>query len=86
MVSDGQNEVVPSIPLAHAGTALPAVRRDRVGDLAAGFPRFAHGLFKKVVIADTIAPVADASFGVHSGLTTSTAWMARAWAMLASTS
>jgi alginate O-acetyltransferase complex protein AlgI len=54
---------------------LPAVRRDRVGDLAAGFPRFAHGLFKKVVIADTIAPVADASFGVHSGLTTSTAWI-----------
>ncbi len=54
---------------------LPEERPDRLGDLAAGFPRFAHGLFKKVVIADTIAPVADAAFGIHSGLSTSTAWL-----------
>ena len=42
---------------------LPADQpRDRLDDFAAGFPRFALGLFKKVVIADSIAPVADSAF------------------------
>jgi alginate O-acetyltransferase complex protein AlgI len=31
---------------------------------AAGITRFAHGLFKKVVIADSIAPIADSIFGL----------------------
>ena len=37
--------------------------------------RFAHGLVKKVVVADTVAPVADAAFasGVHP--TTTGAWL-----------
>ena len=34
--------------------------RDRLDDFAAGFPRFALGLTKKVLIADSLAPVADA--------------------------
>jgi alginate O-acetyltransferase complex protein AlgI len=51
------------------------VRTDRWADLAAGFPRFAHGLFKKVVIADSVAPISDAAFGIHSGLTTPAAWI-----------
>ena len=55
---------------------LEEVRTNRMDDLAAGFPRFAHGLFKKVVIADTIAPVADVVFGLKTGdLTTTTAWL-----------
>ena len=55
--------------------ALPRDRRparrdrahDRLDDFAAGFPRFALGLAKKVVIADTIAPVANAAFATAGG-------------------
>jgi alginate O-acetyltransferase complex protein AlgI len=38
-----------------------------VDNFAAGVTRFAHGLFKKVVIADSVAPVADAVFGLPAG-------------------
>lgn len=49
--------------------------RDRLDDFAAGFPRFALGLFKKVVVADAIAPVADAVYGLPAGqINTSAAW------------
>ncbi|MDQ1495483.1 MAG: alginate O-acetyltransferase complex protein AlgI [Actinomycetota bacterium] len=49
---------------------------DRLGDFAAGFPRFALGLSKKVVVADTIAPVANSVFALHtSELTTVSAWL-----------
>lgn len=56
---------------------LPADRpRDRMDDFAAGFPRFALGLFKKVVIADAIAPLADAVYGLPAGqVNTSAAWV-----------
>jgi alginate O-acetyltransferase complex protein AlgI len=47
----------------------------RLDDLMEGATRFVHGLVKKVVIADTVAPVADAAFasGVHP--TTTGAWL-----------
>ncbi|GIH74361.1 MBOAT family O-acyltransferase [Planobispora longispora] len=50
--------------------------RDRLGDLAAGFPRFALGLAKKVIVADSLASVADAAFA-HAGgpINTPTAWL-----------
>jgi alginate O-acetyltransferase complex protein AlgI len=55
---------------------LPARRADRLGDFAAGFPRFAHGLAKKVVIADSIGPIADAVFSLPADrLTTPAAWL-----------
>ncbi|MEV7010281.1 MBOAT family protein [Streptosporangium sp. NPDC051022] len=56
---------------------LATTGRDRFGDFAAGFPRFALGLAKKVIVADTIAPVADAAFA-HAGgqINTPTAWLA----------
>ena len=38
-----------------------------VDNFAAGVTRFAHGLFKKVVIADNIAPVADSVFSLPVG-------------------
>jgi alginate O-acetyltransferase complex protein AlgI len=58
--------------------AGPIVRfRDVVGDFveprlsvdtfSAGITRFAHGLAKKVIIADSVAPVADAVFGLPAG-------------------
>lgn len=54
---------------------LTEERMSRMGDLAAGFPRFIHGLFKKVVIADSVAPISDAAFGMHGGWTSTTAWI-----------
>ncbi len=55
---------------------LGEVRTDRLDDFAAGFPRFALGLAKKVVVADTIAPVANAAFATSGGdMTTATAWL-----------
>ncbi len=50
--------------------------RDRFADFSRGFPRFALGLSKKVIIADTVAPIADAAFSVGGGqLTTQAAWV-----------
>lgn len=51
--------------------------RPRVEDVSEGAIRFAHGLAKKVLIADQIAPIADASFAAApgGGLTTGAAWI-----------
>lgn len=46
----------------------------RIADFVDGFPRFAWGLFKKVVIADSLAPIADAAYAT-SDPSTSTAWI-----------
>ena len=40
-----------------------------------GATRFAHGLAKKVIIADSMAPVADAAFAQGNGVTTKEAWI-----------
>ena len=65
----------PIVRFHEIADQLTEQRPDRLGDLAAGFPRFIHGLFKKVVIADMIAPIADSAFGIHSGMTTTSAWL-----------
>ena len=44
-------------------------------NLCAGAVRFAHGLTKKVVIADSVAPIADAAFMPGADLTTTDAWI-----------
>jgi alginate O-acetyltransferase complex protein AlgI len=54
----------------------PPPRSQRLDDLAEGFPRFALGLSKKVLIADQVGPVADAAFGHASSLNTTGAWIA----------
>ena len=53
---------------------LYEVRKDRLSDFVAGFPRFGLGLAKKVVVADSVAPIADATFSGQP-LTTTAAWL-----------
>ncbi len=49
-------------------------RTESIETFAAGVYRFSHGLGKKVLIADTVAPVADAAFAASTGeLTTAAA-------------
>ena len=49
-------------------------RRETLDTFASGVYRFTHGLGKKVLIADTVAPVADAAFAAPTGeLTTAAA-------------
>ncbi len=51
-------------------------RRTRFDDFAEGAQRFALGLVKKVVVADSVAPIADAAFATSGGdLTFSGAWI-----------
>jgi alginate O-acetyltransferase complex protein AlgI len=55
---------------------LGDVTRDRLADFSRGFSRFALGLSKKVIIGDTVGPIADAAFATSGGdLTTATAWL-----------
>lgn len=56
----------PIIRYHEIADQLSETGRDRLGDFAAGFPRFALGLSKKVVIADSVAVIADASFSLPS--------------------
>ena len=53
----------------------PPPRSRRLDDIAEGFPRFALGLCKKVLIADQVAPIADAAFSDPGGLTMGAAWI-----------
>lgn len=43
--------------------------------LAVGATRFAHGLAKKVIIADSVAPISDAAFATGDGRTMLAAWV-----------
>jgi alginate O-acetyltransferase complex protein AlgI len=52
----------PIVRYREIADQLPQRRTHRLDDIAAGFPRFAWGLTKKVVIADTLAPMVDACF------------------------
>ena len=55
---------------------LADTNRDRFADISRGLPRFALGLSKKVIVADTVAPIADAAFATSAGdLTTPVAWL-----------
>jgi len=55
---------------------LTDTRRNRLQDFADGFPRFAWGLSKKVLVADSVAPIANAVFQAHpSALNSEAAWI-----------
>jgi alginate O-acetyltransferase complex protein AlgI len=53
----------------------PPPRQERLEDLATGFPRFALGLSKKVLVADQAGRIADAVFANTHSLTTPAAWL-----------
>jgi alginate O-acetyltransferase complex protein AlgI len=66
----------PIVRYGEIADQLTQARSHRLDDIAAGFPRFALGLIKKVVIADSLAPVVDACFATPADqLTTATAWL-----------
>lgn len=55
---------------------LPQHRSHRLDDIAAGFPRFALGLCKKAIIADSLAPMVDAAFATPAEeMTFAIAWL-----------
>lgn len=66
----------PIIRYHEIAQQLAETGRDRLGDFAAGMPRLALGLSKKVLVADSVAPLADAAFAVPSTeLHSATAWI-----------
>ncbi|MFE9743867.1 MBOAT family O-acyltransferase [Saccharothrix saharensis] len=66
----------PIVRFREIADQLPQPRMHRWDDIAAGFPRFALGLCKKVIIADSIAPLVDACFATPADeMTTSIAWL-----------
>ncbi|SDQ95412.1 MBOAT family O-acyltransferase [Actinopolyspora saharensis] len=66
----------PIVRYREIADQLPQRRTHRLDDVAAGFPRFAWGLSKKVVVADSLAPVSDAAFSTSAGdMTFAVAWL-----------
>jgi alginate O-acetyltransferase complex protein AlgI len=66
----------PIVRFHEIADQLETPSQDRFGDFAAGFPRFAVGLSKKVIVADSVAPVVNSVFSLHtSQLTTVNAWL-----------
>lgn len=51
------------------------VRRFTMENLCAGVTRFSYGLCKKVLIADSVSPLADAAFAPGAELTGADAWV-----------
>ena len=66
----------PIVRYREIADQLPQLRSHRLDDIAAGFPRFALGLCKKAIIADSLSPLVEACFGVPSDqMTFATAWL-----------
>ncbi len=66
----------PIVRYREISEQLADTGRDRLRDFTSGFPRFALGLAKKVIVADMIAPVADAAFAQAGGdIGMATAWV-----------
>ncbi|HEX2131657.1 MAG TPA: MBOAT family protein [Actinophytocola sp.] len=66
----------PIVRYREIADQLPQERTHRLDDIAAGFPRFALGLCKKAIIADSLSPVVDACFATpNDEMTFATAWL-----------
>jgi alginate O-acetyltransferase complex protein AlgI len=66
----------PIVRYREIADQLPQVRTHRLDDIASGFPRFALGLTKKVVIADSLSPLVNACFATPDhDMTFGVAWL-----------
>jgi alginate O-acetyltransferase complex protein AlgI len=66
----------PIVRYKEIADQLPQQRTHRLDDIASGFPRFALGLTKKVVIADSLAPMVNACFATSNhDMTFGIAWL-----------
>ncbi|PRX50482.1 alginate O-acetyltransferase complex protein AlgI [Prauserella shujinwangii] len=66
----------PIVRYREIADQLPQLRSHRLDDIAAGFPRFALGLCKKAIVADSLAPMVDACFSTPSDqMTFAIAWL-----------
>jgi alginate O-acetyltransferase complex protein AlgI len=66
----------PIVRYREIADQLPQRRSHRLDDIAAGFPRFALGLCKKAIIADSLAPMVDACFATPADeMTFAVAWL-----------
>jgi alginate O-acetyltransferase complex protein AlgI len=66
----------PIVRYREIADQLPQRRTHPLDDIAAGFPRFALGLCKKVIVADSLSPLVEACFATPSGAQTfAVAWL-----------
>ncbi|RJQ88582.1 MBOAT family O-acyltransferase [Amycolatopsis panacis] len=66
----------PIVRYREIADQLPQHRSHRLDDIAAGFPRFALGLCKKAIVADSLSPMVEACFATPSSqMTFATAWL-----------
>lgn len=66
----------PIVRYREIADQLPQERTHRLDDVAAGFPRFALGLCKKVIIADSLSPLVEACFATPGDeMTFAIAWL-----------
>jgi alginate O-acetyltransferase complex protein AlgI len=66
----------PIVRYREIADQLPQERTHRLDDIAAGFPRFALGLCKKVIVADSLSPLVDACFSTPDDqMTFAVAWV-----------
>lgn len=59
----------------HEIAAQLVKRTFTLDNIGAGMTRFTHGLCKKVLIADSVGPIADAAFASGASPTTGSAWI-----------
>ncbi|MFL6120238.1 MBOAT family O-acyltransferase [Actinophytocola sp.] len=66
----------PIVRYREIADQLPQERTHRLDDIAAGFPRFALGLCKKVIVADSLNPLVNACFATPGDkMTFAIAWL-----------
>ncbi|WP_431922604.1 MBOAT family O-acyltransferase [Amycolatopsis tucumanensis] len=66
----------PIVRYREIADQLPQHRSHRLDDIAAGFPRFALGLCKKAIIADSLSPMVEACFATPGDeMTFAIAWL-----------
>jgi alginate O-acetyltransferase complex protein AlgI len=66
----------PIVRYREIADQLPQHRTHPLDDIAAGFPRFALGLCKKVIVADSLSPLVDECFNTPSNqMTFAVAWL-----------